>query len=198
MKTALLVIDAQKIYTEPAAPLYCKDSKRTLDRINDLITVFVAKGDPVIFVRHTHRPDGSDLGRMFDYRGSSSGDFLFKEHSDEVEYSDGLFLPTNRFEITKHRYSAFAGTPLHDLLTQEQIGGVAICGFMTNCCCESTARDAHDRDYFVDFIVDATGTPGTRHLHESEIRDIVGELLSAGFANVFRTREYVVRITPLA
>ena len=30
---------------------------------------------------------------------------------------------------------------------------------MTNVCCETTARAAHDKDYFVDFIADATGAP---------------------------------------
>ena len=38
---------------------------------------------------------------------------------------------------------------------------------MTNFCCESTARYAHDVDFHVDFISDATGTPGTDNLSEA-------------------------------
>ena len=64
---------------------------------------------------------------------------------------------------------------------------------MTNFCCESTARDALDLDYYVDFVVDATGTPGTDNYDEEEIRIIVGELLSAGFANVYSTKNYLKR-----
>ena len=62
---------------------------------------------------------------------------------------------------------------------------------MTNFCCESTARDAHDRDYFVDFIIDATGTPGTDNFNERKIRKIVSELLSSGFARIKTTKEYL-------
>jgi acyl-coenzyme A synthetase/AMP-(fatty) acid ligase len=62
---------------------------------------------------------------------------------------------------------------------------------MTNFCCDSTARGAHDRDLFVDFITDETGTPGTEELDEKEIRKIVGELLGAGYARVHTTRKYL-------
>ena len=91
----------------------------------------------------------------------------------------------------KNRYSAFAGTDLDQRLRSAKVTRVAICGFMTNFCCESTARDAHDRDYFVDFVLDATGTPGTDNLDEARVREIVGELLGAGFSNVMSTRSHL-------
>ena len=37
MKSALLVIDAQKVYTNKKSELFCKDSTRTIERINSLI-----------------------------------------------------------------------------------------------------------------------------------------------------------------
>jgi len=55
---------------------------------------------------------------------------------------------------------------------------------MTNFCCESTARDAHDRDYYVDFIIDATGTPGLEKLNQEQIKLVSAQTLSAGYANV--------------
>ena len=36
---------------------------------------------------------------------------------------------------------------------------VVICGLMTSFCCETTARDAHGRDYEVLFVADATEGP---------------------------------------
>lgn len=194
MKTALIVIDAQKIYTSLKFSLYCRDSKGTIERINELIERFQRHTDPLVYVRHIHKTDGTDLGRMFDYTGVPDDDFNFKERSEEVEYDERLIRPKGAIEIVKTRYSSFQGTTLHQHLKSLGVGCLVICGFMTNFCCESTARDAHDLDYFVDFITDATGTPGIETLNEREIRTIVGKLLEAGFARVSTTRNYLKTI----
>lgn len=191
MSKALLVIDAQKIYTDPDSEMYCKDAKSTVQRINTLIERFQRDKAPVIYVRHIHKKDGSDLGRMFDYSGEAEEDFNFKEGSEEVEYDERLMRPKGTAEVVKNRYSAFAGTDLDTRLKTARVTDVVICGFMTNFCCESTARDAHDRDYFVDFVADATGTPGTDNLDEKQMRKLVSELLEAGFARVISTKKFL-------
>jgi nicotinamidase-related amidase len=193
MSTALLVVDAQKIYTDPKSEMHCPDAKATLKRINQLIETFERRGDLIVLIRHIHKADGSDLGRLFDFSGEAEENFNFAEGTEEVEYSDGLKKPAHPHEVVKNRYSAFAGTTLDRLLRKRSVDRVAICGFMTNFCCESTARNAHDLDYYVDFVVDATGTPGTDHMNEREIRGFVGELLGAGFACIQKTKKYVCR-----
>lgn len=193
MATALLVIDAQKIYTDPESEMHCADAKMTLNRINQLISFFESRGEPVFLIRHIHKADGSDLGRLFDFSGDAEEEFNFVEGTEAVEYSEGLKRPVHAHELVKNRYSAFAGTKLHDQLRKLGIDRVVICGFMTNFCCESTARSAHDLDFYVDFVLDATGTPGTDHMDEKEIRKVVGELLGAGFACVVSTKEYADR-----
>jgi ureidoacrylate peracid hydrolase len=191
MPKALLVVDVQKIYTNPDSEMYCDNAKATVKKINNLIEGFNHTKEPIIFVRHTHSADGSDLGRMFDYTGEAEEDFNFKAGTEEVEYDDNLLKPENPGEVVKHRYSAFIGTDLDKRLKKAGVDTVVVCGFMTNFCCESTARGAHDRDYFVDFVVDATGTPGTDHLDQKEIRKVVAELLEAGFARVKTTKEFL-------
>ena len=193
MKVALLVIDPQKIYTDKDSDMFCKDATRTIARINSLIEDAQSRKHKVVFVRHMHKADGSDLGRLFDFTGEAEDDFNFKEDSDAVQYDDRLHGLSGAVEILKNRYSAFAGTNLHDILRKSGVQKIAICGFMTNFCCESTARDALDLDYYVDFITDATGTPGTDKYDETELRQIVSELLSAGFANVHSTTRYLTR-----
>ena len=193
MKTALLVVDPQQIYTDNDSELYCADADETIKRINSLLEHARSSEQLIILIRHVHKSDGSDLGRLFDFTGEPEEDFAFKEGTDDVAYDDRLARPNSAAEIIKKRYSAFAGTKLAETLEEHKIRKVAICGFMTNFCCESTARAALDRDYYVDFIVDATGTPGTDNYDENEIRTIVGELLSAGFANVYSTKDYLER-----
>jgi nicotinamidase-related amidase len=188
--TALIVIDAQKIYTDRKSELFSKDASKTVKNINLLIDAFKKRGQPILFVRHVHKLDGSDLGRMFDFAGEAE-EFNFKEGSAEVDYDDNLNRPAEAPEIVKNRYSAFVNTELDKRLRKAEVDTVVICGFMTNFCCESTARDAHDRDYFVDFVVDATGTPGTEKLSQAKIRKVVGELLAAGYARVSTTKRYV-------
>jgi nicotinamidase-related amidase len=126
---------------------------------------------------------------MFDYLGEAAEDFNFKDGSEEVEYDARLTQPLRARHFTKNRYSAFVETPLSTLLDEANVDTLVICGFMTNFCCDSTAREAHDRDYFVDFVVDATGTPGTETLDENEIREVVSDLLGEGYARVVTTAE---------
>lgn len=193
MKTALLVVDPQQIYTDNDSEMYCADADQTIKRINLLLQHAGSREQLVILIRHIHKKDGSDLGRLFDFTGEREEDFNFKEGSAAVAYDERLARPHSATEVIKTRYSAFAGTKLAEILEQNKIRRVAVCGFMTNFCCESTARDALDRDYYIDFILDATGTPGTDNYDENEIRTIVGELLSAGFANVYSTKDYLAR-----
>jgi len=128
---------------------------------------------------------------MFDYTGEADEDFNFKAGSAEVEYDERLIRPKSAVEVTKNRYCAFEGTDLNEKLKRLGADTVVICGFMTNFCCDSTARTAHDRDYFVDFIVDATGTPGTEKLDQARLRRLVAECLGAGYARVPTTQQYL-------
>lgn len=191
MREALIVLDAQQIYTDKESELYCEGAENTIDNINSLIQLMTKSDQLVVLVRHIHKLDGSDIGRLFDFTGESEDDFNFKEGTDEVEFDKRLIQPTNAVEVRKNRYSAFTGTNLEDLLKQNNIEKVIISGFMTNFCCESTARDALDRDFYVDFVIDATGTPGTDEFDQEKVKDVVSELLAAGFANILLTQEFL-------
>jgi nicotinamidase-related amidase len=188
--SALLVVDVQRIYTEPGSDLFCNDSENTVEHINQLIQAFSRTKRPIFFIRHVHARDGSDLGRMFDFAGPVA-EFNFKEGSDEVKYSSSLKRPRGFREITKHRYSSFQGTDLQKELRKLKVTRVVICGFMTNFCCESTARNAHDRDYFVNFVADATGCPDLPQLPQDEIRRLVSVFLAGGFATVLSTSDFL-------
>jgi nicotinamidase-related amidase len=191
MKSALLVIDVQNIYTNKKSEMFCKDSSKTIDRINNLISFFKIKKSPIYLIRHIHKADGSDLGRIFDYEGEPAEEFNFVENTFEVKYDSRLKIPKGSIEIIKNRYSSFTNTILFKSLKENKIDTVVICGFMTNFCCNATAIDAHGLDFFVDFVTDATGTPGTENYSEKEIRKIISSLLSEGFCRIANTKEYI-------
>jgi nicotinamidase-related amidase len=188
--SALLVIDAQKVYSLTNSRLKVANIENTIKNINKIIKYFENKNLPIIYIRHLHNPDGSDAGRMYDLTGKIKK-IGFIKGSSEVEYIDDLIKVKDSPEIIKNRYNAFFNTNLANILNKLNINHVVIVGFMTNFCCESTARDAHDRDYYVDFIIDATGTPGLEKLNQDQIKLASAQTLSAGYANVLKTEEFL-------
>ena len=190
-KTALLVIDVQNIYAAAGSPLLVPGFAASLARVNALIEGFSAAAQPVVYIRHMHRADGRDAGRMFDFAGAAEP-VSFVEGSMEAQYVAELKLVPEGLHITKRRYSSFEGTELDGILRSLGVENLAICGYMTNFCCDSTARAAHDRDYFVDFISDATGAPDlSESFTQPKIIAAVSATLAAGFARISETQAYL-------
>ena len=187
---ALLVIDAQKVYYNEDSELKIDGIDNYINNINKLINFFEKKGSLTVYIRHQHKEDGSDSGRLYDFSGEEE-ELGFVEGTEEVEYIDSLKIKDNPIEVIKTRYNAFHNTNLENILKENNISKVVIVGFMTNFCCESTARGAHDRDYFIDYILDATGSPDLENFSQNEIKKIYTETLSFGFANILNTEEFI-------
>lgn len=188
MKRALLVMDVQKIYQMKDSAYFVDNFETVLGNINHLIDIFQRRNELIVYIKHEHEPNGSDAGRMFDFAGDSD-DIEFQKGSVEAEFAGGLNISSDANIITKTRYDAFIYTNLDEILKQNDIDKVVICGFMTNFCCESTARHAHDNDYYVDFVIDAMGTPGTEQLTPEETTKASVATIEAGFAVVINTDE---------
>ena len=105
MRNALLLIDVQKVYTTPGSPLFIEGHDVAIANMNRLVQEAEKKGDLLVYVRHVHRRDGSDSGRMFDYLGSP-GEIGFLEDSDEIEFDPRLTLAPAAPQLTKSHYSA--------------------------------------------------------------------------------------------
>lgn len=174
-KAALLVIDMQLYFKPVAQPI--------LDNVISLIECFRKNNERILFTRHGHRDpktDGGMLGRWW-------GDLILYG-SDDWELIDGLHMQTGDTIIDKNRYSAFFGTELDDFLRKEGVEDLVIMGVLTNCCCETTARDAFMRDYRVFFVADATAAP-TEELHLATLKN-----LAYGFAYIVITRDLCNRL----
>ncbi|MET1029093.1 MAG: isochorismatase family cysteine hydrolase [Dongiaceae bacterium] len=193
MKSALLLIDVQKIYTTAGSPLLVEGHEIAIDHMNKLIAHADARGDLVVYIRHVHKKNGADAGRMFDYLGTA-GEIGFVEETDDVELDPRLKISSNGISLTKNRYSAFVNTTLDQLLKQRQINRIVVTGFMTDYCCETTARHAHDLDYYVDFVIDATGCPDAApDIRQPQIKAVSAAVLQGGFAQVLTTDDYLGR-----
>ena len=175
-KTALLVIDMQQYFRGLVGPI--------LDNVISLINVCRASGVKIFFTRHGHRDPKKDGGMLLRWWAD-----LIHYGSGEWELVRELKVTTKEAILDKNRYSAFFGTDLDERLQVEGAEDLVICGVMTNCCCETTARDAFVRDYRVFFVADATAT-ANEELHLASLKN-----LAYGFAYIVNTKHICQRFT---
>ncbi len=151
--SALLVIDMQHFFLDPASPTFTCGGVAILPMVKRLALSFRRAGRPVIFTRHVHHPADLDSGIMgWWWQGKCI------EGSPESGIHPDLAPMPGEKVVSKHRYSAFYNTDLETVLRCLKVEDLVISGIMTNLCCESTARDAYYRDYRVFFPADGTGS----------------------------------------
>ena len=172
-KAALLVVDMQRFFLEPASPTFTCGGLAILPTVERLIAAFRQAGRPVIFTRHVHHPQRLDAGIMeWWWEG------MCLEGSPESEVHPRIAPLAHEKQVLKHRYSAFYNTDLETVLRCLGVEELVVSGIMTNLCCESTARDAYYRDLRVFFLADGTGSI-TEELHCASLLN-----LAFGFAQV--------------
>jgi nicotinamidase-related amidase len=149
-KSALLVLDMQEYFLDPASHAFVPSGLSIIPGIQKLVTAYSQRNKPVIFTQHinTHQ----DAGMM-----SSWWSELIVETNPLCELSDQL-TTTNGCVIKKCQYDAFFNTDLEEMLVSKSVTHVVICGVMTHLCCETTARSAFMRGFDVWFAVDGTAT----------------------------------------
>jgi ureidoacrylate peracid hydrolase len=198
LQVALLVIDVQGEYFDEDGPAYVEHARDIVGNVNRLVDLFRAEGLPIVFVKHLHRADGSDAGRMADFSAPGEED-SFVEGTPRVAFIPELHVEPSDVVVVKRRYSAFLGTDLEAVLHTARARAVVICGLMTSFCCETTARDAHGRDYEVLFAADAVEGPdledadGREVPHDAVLASTV-TALGAGFAEIVSTEEVFARL----
>ena len=171
--SALLVIDMQQFFLDPASPTFTRGGVAILPTVKRLLGAFRRAGRPVIFTRHVHHPADLDSGIMgWWWEGKCL------EGSRESEIHPELTPMPGEKVVFKHRYSAFYNTDLETVLRCLRVEDIVVSGVMTNLCCESTARDAYYRDYRVFFPADGTGSV-SEEMHVASLLN-----LAFGFACV--------------
>ncbi|NLI81862.1 MAG: isochorismatase family protein [Deltaproteobacteria bacterium] len=164
-KTALIVVDMQRYFEGVAAPI--------LENVVALLHACRAAGVRVVFTRHGHRDPMKDGGMLTRWWSD-----LIVHGTLEWALMEDLSPNPDEPIIDKIRYSAFHGTNLDEWLRRIGIEDLIITGVLTNCCCETTARDAFVRDYRVFFVADGTATVN-EELHVASLKN-----LAFGFAHV--------------
>ena len=176
--TALLVIDLQKeFFTEDAGECF-EDMRAIIPRIASILALARRLGCKVIHTRESYHPDLSDVHayrRSLGYVGAPGplGRFCILGEPGHEFVDEVVPLPGEPV-IDKASFGAFYNTHLDNLLRQNGIDHLMICGVTTQCCVHSTLREAVDRGYWCLTIADCCAAT-EKGMHETALKLIAGE-----------------------
>jgi len=159
-KTALLIIDMQRDFLEPAGfgEMLGNDVsqlRRTIEPNKKLLAAWREAGLTVIHTREGHRPDLSDLPPAKKIRGGGKttigdvgpmGRILVRGEEGHDIIPELYPLPTEPV-IDKPGKGAFFATDLHAILQNRGIQKLIVTGVTTEVCVNTTVREANDRGY---------------------------------------------------
>jgi ureidoacrylate peracid hydrolase len=173
-RTALLLIDMQKDFADPEGGLGQDGTDMTapqaaVKQASRLADAARQAGVPCVFVRLITRPeDETQFLREWKHRRNSDDPPLCREGTPGAEFV-GPQPRGGELVFSKKRYNAFIGTGLDAHLRGEGIDTLVVAGLTTECCIDSSVREAFERDYHVFVVEDATACyePG---LHRAALK----------------------------
>lgn len=164
-KTAHLIVDLQIGFMEVGAPVEIPFAREIVPAVNGISAAVRDGGGVNVFLRYLYDPAESKqwaswYDRFCKPDAASGSKKAFARGAREFELWPDLDVQESDWIVNKTRFSPFThGTcTLHDRLQERGIETVIITGTMSNCCCESAARDAHQLNYDVIFVADANAT----------------------------------------
>lgn len=191
-RTALINVDMQRCFVE-GSPLASPDGLALVERVNSLTAACRQAGILVVHTRVWMRPDRSSLGVM----GELVPPFivgLYTAGAEPAELHSALVVEEADVIVDKPRYGAFFCTDLEPILRSSGIDTVIISGIATNVCCDTTAREAAQRDFRVFFLSDGTATKEMAGVSAQELHGATLASLSMVFAQIATVDEIFEKI----
>lgn len=191
-RTALVNVDVQRCFVEQS-PLAAENGRELVDRINRLAACCRVADIPVIHTRGWMRADGSNIGVMAEMVPPFIV-ALYTEGVPSAELHETLELGPSDIILDKPRYGAFHGTDLELILRSKGVDTIIVSGIATNICCDTTAREAAQRDFRVIFLSDGTGTKEMNGVSADELQWATCASLGMVFAQIATVDEVVEKI----
>jgi nicotinamidase-related amidase len=159
-RTAVLVIDMQRDFLDPGAPVATPGGLALIPAINRLTARARALGMPVIFTQEMHRSDRSDFGIELEFEPPHC-----LEGTPGMDLAATLEVGAGDYRVVnKRRYDAFLGTDLETLLRSLGVENLLVTGVCTDISVTSTVQHARNLDFRCYVLGDAVaGTSKERH-----------------------------------
>lgn len=162
-RSALLVVDMQEFFLDPASPAYMPQAAAVLPNAARLARAYRSAGLPVLFTAHAHSDPEKDGGLM-----TARWKKVCRTGTPYARVAAAL-APEERDVFLKCRYSAFSVPGLRDRLRELGVNSLVVAGLKTNLCVESTVRDAFDLGYSCLVAGDACAA-GTEEFHLASLK----------------------------
>ena len=161
-KTAHVVIDLQNGFMEPGAPVEVPAARDIVGSVNAISRAVRQAGGAVVFLRMTV-DEGSmaSWSNWFRYFHTAATTASFQDSFGRDSHYWTLWpeldVQPEDLKVDKTRFGAFVpgASDLHAVLQTRGIDTLIVTGTLSNCCCESTARDAMQMNYKLIFVADA-------------------------------------------
>jgi nicotinamidase-related amidase len=160
-RTALIVVDVQVDFASADGLIGrhgtdMMPAEHAIDRIEELIAAARKAGATVGFMRVMTRPetDSSALKTWMVRRGTPGSEGICRVGSGGEDYYR-VHPDPGDIEVGKLAYSSFHGTDLEEQLRARGIDTLVMTGLTTDCCVDSTTRDAFHRDFHTFVVSDA-------------------------------------------
>lgn len=169
---ALLIIDMQRDFVLPGAPLCVAGALPSVPVVRRLLNQARSRGWPVFHVVREHAPDGSDAEPYRRHLFRAGGGVCVAGSAGAAVVDELAPLPGER-KLVKTRFSGFYRTSLEEELRALGVDTVLVAGTQYPNCVRGTAVDALYRDFRVIVVSDACSA-GTPEVAEANIRDMRG------------------------
>ena len=167
-RAALLVVDVNRGFTDPASPLVC-DLDGVVGAIARLLEAFRLAGFPVVFTTVAYDEAAKQAATVFIDKVPAL--LTLEAGSEWVEIDPRIAPRADESVLVKLWASAFFGTPLQSILTSHGCDSVVVTGASTSGCVRATAVDALQHGYRVIVPREAVGDRNAA-AHEANLYDI--------------------------
>jgi ureidoacrylate peracid hydrolase len=161
-RTAHVIVDLQNGFMEPGAPVEVPTAREIVGNVNRISAALRDCGGHNFFLRMTVNEESlSSWSNWFKHLlGPVDGAAIVRAFAENAHYWKlwpELQALSGDTLVNKTRFGAFVpgASRLHELLQMRNIDTLIITGTLSNCCCESTARDAMQMNYKIVFVADA-------------------------------------------
>lgn len=161
---ALLLIDINNSFFDPKGLFYYPAAAEVLGPVRRLLESARSAGCLVIHALEAHRAGFEDFEALKLPKHCLEGSF------DAAPFP-GFEPQPGELVIRKRRFSAFFGTDLALVLSEQKVGRLLIGGVKTNVCIRATVQDAFAYGFQPAVVREAVNS-NRPHLHEAALEDI--------------------------